>query len=117
MSQNEIEEIEVSIEEAKQVVARGDLLNKLINTPEFQELVDKGYFNDEAIRLVNLYNDPSVPVDARALVANDLGGIGAFKRYLRVIGMMAQTAQNEIDSHKANLEYIQEEMSQEHGDV
>ena len=109
MSQSEIEQIEMTITEARKVADRGRLAQKLSLQPAFRKLVLEGYFVEEASRLALLSSDPTLPEHIRDAVKRDLNGPGAFKRYLSTIVQMGQMAEQEIRESEETLEEIREE--------
>ena len=57
MIDNQVEEIELEINQAKEKVALKDSLEKLIKNRDFKKVITEGYFEQEAIRLVLLKAD------------------------------------------------------------
>lgn len=109
-----IREVELSLDQAKELVAKKDRVNKLIRGKDFQQIVDKGFFIDEAARLAHLLSDPSISEDIRNSVQRDINGIGSFKRYLTTIISMGNTAENAVKVHNNDLEVLrQEELEEE----
>jgi hypothetical protein len=114
---NQIQEVELSIEDAKAMIDRGRMVEKLSNNREFKKLVLDGYFTEEAARLTHVYSDPNY-AQHKGFIENDIIGIGAFKRYLTTIMQMAQNAQTELESHQSTLEELrQEEMGFSYSEV
>lgn len=109
MSQAEVQELEISIEEARKYVQRGKEALALSDIPEFKRLVLEGYFVEEASRLALLFSDPQLSDEQREYVHRDLIGVGAFKRYLSTIVQQGRIASNEIDSMQDTLEEIRAE--------
>lgn len=107
MSQSDIEQIELSIEEAQKLVDKAAMARRLADHPDFKTLVIEGYFTQEAARLANMYSHPNVP--DKSLVHNDLMGIGAFRRYLSTAIMMGDTAEAEIADARIELDEIRGE--------
>lgn len=107
MSDNTVQEIELSIEQAKEFVERGKALERLRANPDFQAIVLKGYFENEAIRLVHLKSDPNVQgAEQQAAINKDIDAIGAFQWYLRVTQMQAQQAAVAIADGEEALDEI-----------
>ena len=104
MSQSQTEQLELSIEEAKRVVAMGEALDRLNHNADFNLIVVKGYMQEEAIRLAHLQNDPTVPVEQRDFLKVELVGPGALTRYLRLQMKMAEQAANELQFNEEELE-------------
>lgn len=115
MSQNraDIEEIEISIEEAKKVVARANDIRTLCENPIFKKLVMDGYFVQEAARLAHLSSDPSIDEKIRGYVLRDLAGPGAFKRYIQTLINMGNAARNELAMSEEALDELRAEEAAE----
>lgn len=109
MSQHEIEQIELSMEQAKAVVERARLARQLSKNPAFKKLIMDGYFVDEAARLAHLVSDPALAPEHRQFVFNDLNGVGALKRYLSTIVRMGDAAEREIAEAEMELEELRNE--------
>lgn len=109
MSQTQIEQIEMSIEEAKKVVERGERAKRLATNPDFKALVLDGYFTEEAARLVHLMSDPTLNDQIRECIQRDMVGIGGFKRYLRTLVQMGDIAAHEIQTSHETLDEIRAE--------
>ena len=109
MSQNEIEQVELSIEAAKEMVERGKMAERLADIPEFKKLVLDGYFVDEAARLALLSSDPNLSEDIRGHVMRDLQGVGAFKRYLSTLVQLGRQAAQEIEEAEVTLSEMRAE--------
>jgi hypothetical protein len=117
MSQNEIEQVELSIEEARKVVEHGEMAEKLATVSTFRKIVLDGYFVDEAARLALLFSDPNLSAEQREMVKNDLIGIGAFKRYLSTKVQMGRYAAQSIAEAQEELEHIRQEELEEGDDA
>jgi hypothetical protein len=109
MSQNDIELVELTIAEAKKIVERGKMAERLSHNPDFKKLVLDGYFVDEAARLVHLSCDPALPENMRNVVVRDMAGPAAFKRYMSAMVQMGRNAAREILEHEETLEELREE--------
>ncbi len=81
---HEIEQIELSIEDAQKMVDRKAQLEKLFSNREFRKLIEEGYFKDEAARLVSALSDP-VLEPHREKITRSIEGIGALQQYFRTI--------------------------------
>lgn len=109
MSQDDIKEIELSIEHAKEIAERGEMAEKLATIPEFKKLILDGYFRDEAARLAHLSSDPALDETSRGHVFRDLSGPGALKRYLSAMVQMGRNARAEINEAYRTMDEIREE--------
>jgi hypothetical protein len=93
----QIEQIEVSIEEAKKTIALGDKFEKLRHIPEFQEIIEEGYFQDESKRLVLLLADANMQDEgSQKMLKDGIIGIGQLFQYFRTIKGLASQAKNAL---------------------
>jgi len=109
MSQSDIEEVELSIEHARELIERGQMAERLSRNNEFRKLVLEGYFVNEAARLALLYSDPNIPNEMRENLLRDISAPGCFKRYLSSIVQMGHVAQRELREHMETLDEIRAE--------
>ncbi|MCM2973731.1 hypothetical protein [Larsenimonas suaedae] len=104
MSQADIQEIELDIEQAKALIEKDDALTRLSQNPDFQKVIQEGYLKGEAVRLVHLKADPNMQQpDMQSDIANQITGIGCLFNYLKVIEMQAQHARFAMDEHQQTL--------------
>lgn len=92
---NETHDVEVHLDHAREAVAFGDAIDRLIRNKDFQLVIDQGYTNDEARRLTLLLGDPSI--ENKDAVVTSLRAIGEFHQFLRVKLGYAQQMQMAID--------------------
>lgn len=99
--QNEIEQIELSIEEAQKLVGRAATARRLADNPDFKSLILEGYFVTEAARLTTIVSHPNMAPHKDA-IWNDIMGVGSLRRFLSTCITMGDVAQKEIsDAHDA----------------
>ena len=104
----QIAQIDASIEEQNVRVARGKDLAELIKDPKFQSVMIDGYLNEEANRVFNLLTSPRVskPEDVQSYMSQ-LETIKNIGRYLGdgdypgTVAILAANAKKEIDSLNA----------------
>lgn len=107
--QSDIELVELSIEEANKMVARGEAAMRLSQNADFKELVLSGYFVEEAARLAHVYADPLTPPNDRQFIHMDLTGPASFKRYMREITRVGELAKAELENHFETLDELRAE--------
>jgi len=107
--ESEIEQTELSIEEAKSVIAKGEKALKLAEDPLFKELILEGYFEKETIRLAHMSSDPNIPAEYRECVNRDLHGPASLKRYLHTLVQMSGVAATSLEEYEETLDEIREE--------
>lgn len=110
---SQIQEVELSIEQAKKVIAIGDKALKLADNKLFKELVLDGYFVDEAARLAHLSADLTLTPEQRADIFVMIQGIGFFKAYLSMLVRRGDMASRELRESEQTLTELRMEDSNE----
>ena len=111
MSTNEdIHQLEVTLENAKEAVAAKDACNRLTDNKDFQKIVVEGYLQNFAARQVMLRADPEFKdPEKQADVLKAIDGIGQFRMFMLNIMAQGTAAQNAIEGDEATLEEIRNE--------
>ena len=108
--ENQIEQIEVGMLQAKDAVNRMHAFQKLLTNENFKSIVEEGYFKEEASRLVLLKSDPQMSSDEnQKAIDNAIIGIGQLRQYFQTtmqLGRMAEKAL--IDDEQAHEELLRE---------
>lgn len=116
MSQQQ--QVQLTIDEANKQIARGEALGRLLNNPDFAEIVGEVYYKEEPARLSGLLGDiagsyrfcptsqaltlpPEQFVQMRESIEKDLHAVGAFQSFLRVVAWRAERAQEALDELEA----------------
>lgn len=106
----ELEQIEVSIDQAKASIELWQSFEKLKRNPDFIKVFTKGYFEEEALRLVKLKADYSMTDDLKTfhkrqkLIDNAITSVGVLHQYTEDVKRKGQIAE-------ANLEDLEEAKS------
>lgn len=107
--EQEMRELEVSIEEAEKTVNKSETLRRLMTNPDWIAIIETDYLREEAIRLAHLLNHPDAAMDAKQkFIRADLEGIGALKRYLFSTLQLGSMAADMIVSHKNELDELRQ---------
>jgi len=110
----QVEELEISIEQARKSVTLMNHVYSLIDNKDFDEVVNKGYFEREASRLVLLRSDPNMQsAEDQAVLLKNIDAIGYFQMYLRTLLQIGRMAR---DSIAANEETISEILAEDLAD-
>jgi hypothetical protein len=105
---NAIKEIEVTIEQCKEVLERGKALDRLLEHPDFTTIIMKDYMEREAHRLTLLLADPACETpQGRENVVRDLSAIAQLNAYFRTVRKAGEIAQRTLTEHQ---ELLQEEL-------
>jgi hypothetical protein len=104
MKNEEIQEIELSvsqanaqIKEAKKMVSLVEDYQKLIETPEWKNVIDEYYLKDNAVRTTHLLDQPQFrSSEAQGALNRTLAGISAFKSFCLYLPAMKEEAEQLI---------------------
>lgn len=107
MSEQMIEELELNIEQAKEIVDVGDALERLINNPDFEKVFTTGYLREEAVRLVHLKGDLNMQDDeSQKMILGQMDAIGNFTMYVQKVRHQAEQARNAIEADSETREEL-----------
>ena len=106
----QIQQVELTIEEAKKHINRMNALIKLSNNKEYKEIFLEGFFKDYAIQQVMLKGDPSQqgPDDQAAIIRN-IDSIAAVRFHLHAIMAQGRQMEGALVDHEETLGELREE--------
>ena len=107
-NQADIEQVELSIEEAQKKVDRADAALRLADNSDFKEIIMNGYCKDEAVRLVNTLNEVGFE-EVQPDIKRMLESISDFSRYLRHVVREGRMAKESIIDHENTLDELRAE--------
>lgn len=111
MSEAQIKEIEINIEQAKEFIDDAKALDRLYANADFKKIVLEGYLEKEAIRLVHLKGSPATATpDKQADIVKEIDGVGTFLGYLRTVIQKGDWAQGAIEADLEAIDEIRAEM-------
>jgi len=88
-----IHTLDRNIKEAKKVVDLSEALARLGSNRDFRKVIEEGYFEKEAVRLVHLKADPNMQTgEYQAKIVKDIDAIGSLSQYFATIKQMASVA-------------------------
>jgi hypothetical protein len=103
----ELESLEITIEQAKKSIARKDCLVRLQMNQDFKELIEKGFFEQHAVRQVMLKAHPGMQDEKnQKILDQQITAIGNFRQYLIAVyteGMNAEQALREDETTREEL--------------
>lgn len=94
-------EIEVTIEELESNIALGESLLKLKNNADFQDVVEKAYLTEEALRLVSARGNTQLNDAQRDSIMNQIDSIANFQSFLNGIMQSARYAEDMLKEYRA----------------
>jgi len=110
MSEQDLEQIELSLEHAKLSIDNMKALNTLSHDKNFVKLITEGYFRDEASRLVLLKADNSMQKEEhQATIEKSIIAVGYFRQYLSTIYQLGNMAEKAMADDEITREEIQAE--------
>lgn len=105
MSQEQIEEIEISIKQAKAFYERGQALARLENNRDFQMLITECFMRDEPVRLVHMKSSPSEQSpEQQASILAQMNAIGGLSGFFRAVAHQAMLAEKSMEEAEGLLE-------------
>ena len=88
METNEVT-IDISIEEAQSIVNRAKALDRLMENKDFQELIVKGYLEQEAVRITQALANPAMDSRRNSLL-EQLLAISHLQQYFNAMRAMGK---------------------------
>lgn len=99
MNEQHIEEIELNIAQAREIVALGDALERLLRNADFDKVFTQGYLTDEAVRLVHLKGDLHMQDEnSQRMILSQMDAISAFTGYVQKVRQQAEHARKAIEA-------------------
>jgi hypothetical protein len=107
MDNQDLSNIEKSIEQSKLSIARKDVLVRLQKSPDFKELIEEGFLKEHAVRQVMLKAHPSLQNEAQQnLMDQQITAIGGLKQFLISVFTEGMTAEQSLVADEATREEI-----------
>lgn len=107
MTQDILQAIDANIKKAKKLTDIADALERLQMNKDFKAVVQTGYFQDEAVRLVHLKADQNFQsADAQRSIVQQIDAIGALHQYFQTVFHKAAMAKKSIEADETAREEI-----------
>lgn len=106
---NDVMEIELSIEEARHDVELFEALQRLRKSDDFNKVISRGYFVEEPARLAQLMGDLNVDVQVRKHCLQMIKGVGTLAGYFQALRYKANQATMAMEEAKEEQERILQE--------
>jgi hypothetical protein len=108
--QNQVQAIEANIKAARKLVELGNALERLKSNKDFRTIVMEGYFEKEAIRLVQAKANPSLQsAEMQRSILTQIDAIGNLNMYFTTLVQQAALATKSIEQDEAAVEEIRGE--------
>jgi len=107
MSEQDIETIELGIDQARNQINNMEAFHRLAQNTDFKTVIEKGYFEKEASRLVLLKADSNLQEDVhQKAIMYSIDAIGHFRQYLMTINQLGQMATKALADDEATREAL-----------
>ena len=104
---DQIQEVELSIEQARGAVSTMTALDTLRKNKDFKNLIETQYFEKEASRLVLLRADPNMQdSESQVEINNQITAIGYLRQYFTTIYQLGRMAEKAVHDDEATLEEL-----------
>ena len=106
----ELQEIELSMDQAKERIEMADALQRLLKNADFKKIILDGYIEKYAVALVKrksmftLLSDPK----QQAYIDSQITGIGALDQYLHFVLQEGRVAERALEAHTQERDQILE---------
>ena len=101
----ELEQVEIQIDVARRIRALRDSCVKLMNNTHYKDVIEEGYFKEEAARLV-MAKSSNLTTDQMKLIDNMQYGIGALANFLESVMRRGSEMDTAIGEHEETREEI-----------
>ena len=101
----ELEQVDIQIEAAQRIRTMRDSCVKLMANKHFKDVIDEGYFKEEAARLV-MAKSSNLTADQMKLIDNMQYGIGALANFLESVMRRGSEMDTAIGEHEETREEI-----------
>ena len=106
----EIEQVEIQIDTANRIRKLRDNCVKLMNNKQFKDVIEEGYFKEEAARLV-MAKSSNLNPEQKQLIDNMIYGIGALSNWFESVMRRGAEMDQAIGEHEqTRAEILAEEI-------
>lgn len=106
-SANDLEQIELSIDNAKKLIEFKDALERLEKDPDWIKIMEEDFFKNNIIRLVKLKASPSCQDEMnQKFVTQQIDAVGQFSQYLLGIRIQGNSAKVAMERDAEERERI-----------
>lgn len=103
-----VNQLESQITAEKEYIELEQALFRLRTNPDYIRIIDQGYLQDAALRLVAFTGSPECVNQIRANTQDDIQAIGKFRAYLGSINRNARRAEVTIDQAREMISSIEQ---------
>ena len=108
--ENDVRTIELTIEEAQVAVEQKKRFLRLTTNKDFIEIIETGYFEAEAVRLVGALASPALQDEYnQSQMQKEITAVGRLRQYFYAIVQQGTTAERAIAANEQELELMRAE--------
>lgn len=100
-----LEEVEIQIKMAKDMIALRDAYVKLSENKHFKDVIENGYFKEEAARLV-MAKSATLTAEQQEKIDGMIMGVGALANYFDMIMRRGHEMDQALNDHEQTREEI-----------
>lgn len=116
--QDKIDELRAEKAECAEALETLEALNAFSRTRGFTRFIKKGYFEDNAIRLVMAKADPAMQNhDAQVSITKEIDAIGLLRQHFHSITCSGRSAENKMGMIDESIKELIEESAQEEASI
>ena len=101
----ELEQVEIQIDAAQRIRALRDNCVKLMDSKYFKDVIEEGYFKEEAARLV-MTKSSNLNPEQMKLIDNMQYGVGALANFLESVMRRGSEMDDALGAHEQTREEI-----------
>ncbi len=102
---SDIQQIELTIEQAKAAIKKATTVRRLCESKDFKEVIEKGYFQENAARLVMLRAEPNMQeAEQQDSILKEIDAIGQLRQHILTILMLGNNAQKALVDNEEMLD-------------
>ena len=106
-NEHEVQQVEISIEQAKYAINIGDALARLSNNADFKLVFLENYLREEPIRLTRLKAAPAMKSEEQQnAIVKSLDAIGELIQYLGLLEAQAEMAKSALLADEETLQAL-----------
>lgn len=102
----DLEQVEIQIDMAKQIIALRDSYIKLSENKYFKDVIEEGYFKEEAARLVMAKSSSGLNPEQQKLIDNMIYGVGALANFFDMVMRRGAEMEQALGEHEQTREEI-----------
>jgi|TARA_B110000438_G_C15174271_1_gene377347 hypothetical protein len=102
---NDLEQVEIQIEMATRIRKLRDNCVKLLDSPLWKDVIEEGYYREEATRLV-MAKSSNMNADQKIMIDNMIYGIGALNNWIESVMRRGAEMDQALNDHEKTREEI-----------